>query len=150
VTLLTYSYAGGTNSAGQVIPAGGFDPILALFDAAGKLIAQNDDGDENGAEDPTTGSRYDTYLEQTLAAGSYRVAVSAFANFAKGPTLDDGFEGGGSFDGRSPGFAFDVLNASSSTGPGAPPPAGPLTVVAFGRRQNADVASSAAAPSMTR
>src|SRR5688572_11867502 len=44
VTLRTYSYAGGTNAAGQVIPGGGFDPILALFNSSGLLINQNDDG----------------------------------------------------------------------------------------------------------
>ncbi|MDP8913748.1 MAG: DVUA0089 family protein, partial [Pseudomonadota bacterium] len=113
VTLLTYSYAGGTNSAGQVIPSGGFDPILALFNAAGALIAQNDDGGENVPADPTTGSRFDTFLRQTLAAGTYRVAVSAFSNFARGPNLSDGFRGGGSFGGRTPNFAFDVRGANS-------------------------------------
>jgi hypothetical protein len=44
VTLLTYSYAGGTNSAGASIARGGFDPILALFDSNGVFIDQNDDG----------------------------------------------------------------------------------------------------------
>src|SRR5262245_35968039 len=44
VTLRTWSYAGGTNAAGQLIAAGGFDPILALFDSSGALIDQNDDG----------------------------------------------------------------------------------------------------------
>ena len=35
VILRTWSYAGGTNAAGQVIAEGGFDPILAVFDSTG-------------------------------------------------------------------------------------------------------------------
>lgn len=41
VEFRTWSYAGGTNAAGQVIPEGGFDPILALFGSTGALFAQN-------------------------------------------------------------------------------------------------------------
>ena len=59
VTLLTYSYAGsagqslfgGTNSAGVVIPRGGFDAILALFDSTG-ANAEPNCGDD--AMDPIT------------------------------------------------------------------------------------------------
>src|SRR6266536_1432206 len=69
VTLRTWSYAGGTNAAGQVIPRGGFDPILALFDSAGLRINQNDDG---GASVPTdlSGVNYDTFLSSTLGPGA--------------------------------------------------------------------------------
>ncbi len=44
VTLRTYSYAGGVQANGNVVSAGGFDPILALFNSTGHLITQNDDG----------------------------------------------------------------------------------------------------------
>src|ERR1051325_2516446 len=44
VILRAWSYAGGVNAAGQVIQRGGFDTILALFNSAGTLIGQNDDG----------------------------------------------------------------------------------------------------------
>src|SRR3954464_13851032 len=50
VLLRTWGYAGGTNINGQVIPPGGFDPILSLYDATGglgalsPLIDTNDDG----------------------------------------------------------------------------------------------------------
>jgi hypothetical protein len=38
----TWSYAGGTNGAsGDVIPPGGFDPVLSLFDATGGLTASS-------------------------------------------------------------------------------------------------------------
>ncbi len=87
VTLLTYSYAGGTNAAGQVIAEGGFDPILALFDATtGAQIGQNDDGGPGLVPaDSVTGQYYDTYLNiPNLAAGSYFVAVMQYNNFAIG------------------------------------------------------------------
>ena len=135
ITLRTYSYAGGTNGDGLVVPSGGFDPILALFNAAGELIGQNDDGGQNVPADPNTGSHYDTFFQALLPAGNYTVTVMAYSNFANGPNLSDGFEGGGSFNGRTPNFAFDVIGADSVTGPGA---SSPITVIGYGRRQNPD------------
>ena len=92
VTLVTYSYAGGTQADGTVIPRGGFDPILALFDAAGNLIGQNDDGGGgNVPTDPVTGRAYDTFLQTVLSPGEYSVAVMQYNNFAAGQTLAEGF-----------------------------------------------------------
>lgn len=121
VTLRTYSYAGGTNAAGQVFGNGGFDPILALFDSTGLRINQNDDGGADVAADPINGRRYDTFLSSLLAPGSYTVSVMAYSNFSAGPNLSDGFQGGGNFQGRSSFYAFDVLGADQATGPGAVP-----------------------------
>ena len=135
ITLRTYSYAGGTNAAGQVIQSGGFDPILALFNAAGTLIDQNDDGGQNVPADPSTGLHYDTFLQSLLPAGTYTVTVMAFSNFANGPNLSDGFQNDGDFGGRTANFAFDVLGANTATGPGE---TGPINVIAFGRAQNPD------------
>jgi hypothetical protein len=146
VTLRSYSYAGGTNARGETIPRGGFDPILALFNAAGALIGQNDDGGStNVPTDPSTGLAYDVFFRSTLQPGNYKVAVSAFPNFARGPNLSDGFSGSGSLGSRTANFAFDVLGASAATGPGQnnppappPPPATPPLTIAFGRRINPD------------
>jgi hypothetical protein len=142
VTLRSYSYAGGTNAQGQMIQGGGFDPILALFDAAGVFIADNDDGGPtNVPTDPSTGAAFDVFFKSVLQPGSYKVAVTAFPNFAVRPNLSNGFSGGGTLGGRSPGFAFDVLGASAASGPGQnnpPPPSPAPTVIAFGRRLNAD------------
>jgi hypothetical protein len=117
VTLRTYSYAGGTNAQGTVIARGGFDPTLSLYNlTTGLRIAQNDDGGSNVPAD-TNGRRWDTYLQTTLAIGTYRTAVSVFPNF--GPeTLSGTFPGGTTFDGRTANFAFDVLNVGEATGPG--------------------------------
>ena len=136
VTFRTYSYAGGTMADGTIISAGGFDPILALFDSAGNFIGQNDDGSSSQVPaDPTTGSYYDTYLEVSdLGVGSYTVAVMQYDNFANGPNLSDGFQrdgqqnftldyaagGTGYFwdvnaDQRTSDWAFDILNVAEAT-----------------------------------
>jgi hypothetical protein len=113
VTLKTLGYAGGVNAAGSVVPNGGFDPMLALFDGAGTLLGRNDD-DVGGPRDPITGDAYDALLEVLLAPGSYTVALTAYDNSARGPALSDGFLGFGLFDGRSAAWAFDVLGADSA------------------------------------
>ena len=119
VTLRTWSYAGGVNAAGLAIAAGGFDTLVSLFSGNGStaiLIGANDDG-VGVATDPGTGNAFDALLESfSLAAGDYTVALTQFANFAAGPTLGDGFIGSGSsgFDGRSSGWALDLLGVDSA------------------------------------
>jgi len=118
VTLRTWSYAGGTNAAGNLIPRGGFDPVVWLFFGAGStalLINANDDG-IGVPVDPFTGLALDALLESfALPAGLYTVALTEVANFALGPTLGDGFLGGGipDFDGRTSAWALDILGADS-------------------------------------
>ncbi len=120
VTLRTWSYAGGTNAAGAVIPAGGFDPILAVFDSAGNLLSQNDDG-SGVPNDPVTGEAYDALLTIFLTPGDYIASVMQYANFPNGPTLADGFQGSGTTgfvdftgDTRTSFWAFDILNVESA------------------------------------
>lgn len=100
VTLRTYSYAGGTQADGTVVAAGGFDPVLTLYDGNGQFVASNDD-DAFGvaAQDPSTGQRYDSLLEMVLAAGNYTVALTQFGNFTNTVNLSDGFrqEGNGNY-----------------------------------------------------
>jgi hypothetical protein len=133
VTLRTLSYAGGTNANAQVIPRGGFDPILSLFDGSGALIAANDDGTfPDVGLDLVTGQTLDAFLRLPLAAGNYTVAITQNDNFAAGPALGNGFTrqgqgnftgtlfgpGSGSFfdftgDQRTNTFAVDVLSAAA-------------------------------------
>src|SRR5262245_26014300 len=87
VTLRTLSYRGGVNAAGQTVAGGGFDPILALFNGSGGLIAQNDDGTCAQVGQGNTGTCYDTFFQATLGAGTYAVSVMQFNNFALGPNL---------------------------------------------------------------
>lgn len=120
VTLRTWSYAGGTNAAGQTIAEGGFDPILALFQGTGPSASyydQNDDGGSNVPADANTGEHYDTYLQETLDPGTYTVTVMEYDNFAVGPTFGDGFtrDGQGNFTvafGCSQGYFCDVSGNS--------------------------------------
>lgn len=128
VTLRTWSYAGGTNAAGQSIARGGFDPILALFDSTGTLLGQNDDGGSNVAPDAVTGARFDTYFTINLLPGTYTTSVMAYSNFALGPNLANGFSGGGSFtdvtgDQRTNQWAFDILNVQGAIQAAIPEPA---------------------------
>jgi len=111
VTLQSYSYSGGTTADGTVISAGGFDPILALFDGSGNLIGQDDD----------SGPGYDVWLSRLLQPGNYTVSVMAYSNFAVGPNLSNGFQNTGSFGGRTQSWAFDVLGVDTATQVGAVP-----------------------------
>jgi hypothetical protein len=88
--LETFGYAGGVMSDGSVIPAGGFDPILSLFDSTGNLITENDDGG-TGRVDPNTGTNFDSRIIAPLSIGDYTLVISQYDNFANGPTLADGF-----------------------------------------------------------
>ena len=90
VTLRTYSYAGGTQADGNVVSAGGFDPIMALFDGAGNLIDENDDG-PSVPSDPNTGGDFDSELSVLLGVGDYTVAIMQYDNFSAGSMLSDGF-----------------------------------------------------------
>lgn len=138
VVLRTWSYAGGVNAAGQAIVRGGFDPILALFNASGSLINQNDDGGYGVvAADAVTNMPWDTYLTAHLDAGNYTVAVMQYANFAPS-NLNDAFPGAGvtnfrdvSGDLRSNFWAFDILNVARADVVGVPESSG-LAMLGFG------------------
>ena len=100
ITLRTYSYAGGIQADDTVVAAGGFDPVLSLFNGDGTLIALGDDDTSGTArEDPTTGQVFDSLLEVILAAGNYTVALTQYDNFTNTTNLADGFRqaGNGNF-----------------------------------------------------
>jgi hypothetical protein len=108
----TWGYAGGTNANGQVIAAGGFDPILSVFDATGGLVAgslfidSNNDG--LGVDtDPVTGNAFDSLLllPSLSGGGIYALVISQNDNVANGPTYADGFSrtGQGNFTATSNG-----------------------------------------------
>ena len=88
--LQTWSYAGGTDPCGNLVPRGGFDPILSLFSGAGvNLMASNDDGWKR--LDSANGLGWDSYIKIYLAPGNYTVALTEYDNFAVGPGLGNGF-----------------------------------------------------------
>lgn len=132
VSLRSWSYAGGVNAAGQTISRGGFDPILAVFDANGKKIAEQDDGQcALVAADSVTNECWDTFFTTTLAAGTYTASIQQFDNFANGSLLA-GFDYDGvqhrqfrngfvdaAGDKRGAAWAFDILNVNAAE---LPPP----------------------------
>lgn len=112
VELVTYSYAGGTNSAEQRISSGGFDIVVSVVGPDGTIIARDDDSRE--VVDPSTGNAYDAQLLQTLDAGEYQAVVSYFNNMpevgedANSPDTFPGSNGETSI-GRTDAYAVDIL-----------------------------------------
>ena len=107
VDIRSYGYAGGTTSTGTVVPRGGFDTILTLFNASGAFIDDNDEG-AGVATDPATGLAADARLTENLTSGNYIVALTQYDNFSIGNlaagfaeqghsnfTADPSFAGGG-------------------------------------------------------
>ena len=149
VVIRTFSYAGGTTTAGVVIPAGGFDPTISLYDGSGNFIVGNRDGGcGNVAADPVTSFCWDSYLNVTLPAGSYTVVITQSENLPNGPTLASSFvyaaqpnfttPAGASSSGfwdlfpskRTSAYAFDVSStALATTSP--PPVIVPLPTLSF-------------------
>ncbi len=90
IELKTLSYAGGTQADGTVLSAGGFDPILSLFDSTGDLLHVNDDGYGVGV-DPVTFNTWDSRIVASLGAGDYFVTITQYDNFPVGTNFSDGF-----------------------------------------------------------
>jgi hypothetical protein len=106
VNLQTWSYAGGTDPLSNVIPSGGFAPVLSLFDAGGNLLGYDAGGSAPSGCGPraidSDGFCLDAYLlEPLLNAGTYFVTLTEQDNTPNGPTLADGFarDGQGNFTG---------------------------------------------------
>jgi hypothetical protein len=93
LSVISLGYAGGTRANGQLVGAGGFDTMLFLFNSAGALVAQSDDG-VNAPVDPLTGLGSDAAFTLTPAAGLYTLALTQYDNFALG-NLSDGFSEAG-------------------------------------------------------
>ncbi|PPC89291.1 MAG: hypothetical protein CTY34_11935, partial [Methylobacter sp.] len=74
---------------------GGFDPILTLWDSAGNLILEQDDGGITGTQQ-VNGidfgyGEFDSFLNIFLEAGSYIATLTQFDNFSASFQLSDGF-----------------------------------------------------------
>jgi hypothetical protein len=99
----TLSYAGGAASDGALVAAGGFAPVLSLFDASG-LLLQNVVGSatpcsgNSGGVDPASGFCWDAVFSAMLVAGEYTLVLSQDGNVPFGPYLADGFSMSGSPD----------------------------------------------------
>jgi hypothetical protein len=106
LTFQSFSYNGGTNAQGTVIPAGGFSPVLTLFTASGSYIKEYPAAVE------------DLNFTDTLLPGSYQAVISATGRFFDSPAktnLSQGFDGSGEFFGRTANYAVDIVAAPSAT-----------------------------------
>jgi hypothetical protein len=129
VLIETLSNGGGTFDpaaapyGGQTVGAGGFQPLLSLFDLAGNLISTSTTcGSLNG--DACMGG---SYVTLGLGAGTYRLALTEYGNYPFSNLLSDGFgwDGTGNQpDGPFPdganghltgNYALEILNVDDAT-----------------------------------
>lgn len=125
---ITYSYGGGTSLTGAIVPAGGLEPYLSLFDSGGNFIASTYFGTNcpPGAN-PVAGNCYDVSLDGgTLGPGVYQIALTAYENlslaenYGGGLHLSDGFTGLGNLQpGESLKYALDVILPQNVPEPGS-------------------------------
>jgi hypothetical protein len=140
VTLETWSYAGGDDPASGRTAAGGFAPVLSVFDASGNIVGNFDDGGSPPSDcgprgiDPVSGFCLDAYLQDSLSAGMYFVVLTEYDNTPAGATLADGFaeDGNGDFTGpnvvgvpgsfidpggyqRTPNYDFSITGADEAS-----------------------------------
>lgn len=129
----TWSYGGGVNAVGAVVPADGFAPYVSLFagsDGNATFFASG----YQGACPPAIPNPacYDVTVDILIVpAGSYIVALTTFPNMSFAENLGvgvlaDGFIGLGSYYDPPPGsgtdrlphFAFDVVVTRADIGDG--------------------------------
>ena len=84
--------------------AGGFDPVVSLYNPNGDFIDDNDDG--------VSGS--DSYLQATLSPGKYRLYLTQYNNFGPASVRSDGFAYDAQPDFRS-GFVDSQGNVRTSS-----------------------------------
>lgn len=132
VTLQTWSFGGGVNGAGVTIPAGGFDPLLAVFSGTGSGATILTDGMGNAIAASDTLSNYPSYMgcppagevnigglicgditmSLNLSAGAYTLLLSD-ADYIPNAVFDNGTLGEGFTD--LTGGAFQTCNTVGST-----------------------------------
>lgn len=129
----TWSFGGGTNAAGVVIPGGSFDPMVWLFSGSGLTATytgmSNDDGNcPPGTFAPTCSDS--TLHVSALSVGIYTLVLTAWDNepcaaggcIPPGSTmLGDGFTGLGNGDFDSP-YAVDIVSGGIVSGQPMPAP----------------------------
>jgi len=99
----TLSYGAGVDGHGKAVVAGGFAPVLSLFDASGlllQIVSPESPGALGGTipVDPISGFAWDAALSAALPAGKYTLVLTQDGNAPNGPTLADGFAMTGSHD----------------------------------------------------
>ena len=121
------SFAGGRTGLGTAVAAGGFAPVLTLFDLGSGGLVTGDRGSAHsagnciGAADAATGFCWDAGFSHTLTAGRYRLVLSQDGNDPLGG-LADGFSQQGQADytaaygGLAGGAMFVAVNGQQRDG----------------------------------
>ena len=124
---ITYGYGGGTSVTGAVVPAGGLEPYLSLFDATGNFLASAyfDGTTCPPGANSVGGNCFDVSLDWgPLTPGVYQIALSAWENQSIAENngsgnLSDGFTGLGNLGaGENLNYAFDVILSQNVPEPG--------------------------------
>jgi len=112
VSFQTWGFGGGINAAGQVIPAGGFDPLIALFSGSPATAMMYVDGSGNPLADAdnlanppwsfvgncppagtvaigTNNDCGDDFMQAALGAGTYTLVLTD-ANYIPNAIYDNG------------------------------------------------------------
>ncbi len=106
MVLIEFTHPGGEFTAftsGWFSTGPFIDSLLSLFADTGPgatFIEGDDDGGDGFSADVggtvfTGGIRDALIQDPALAAGTYTLGLSSFSNFSAGPTLGDGYQGGG-------------------------------------------------------
>lgn len=114
VDLISWGYAGGTNAAGDVIPDGGFDSQLFIFDSSGALLESDDD--DSLVVSASSGLSWDALISIFLAVDSYTVVLTQFnsdyvsGDLFTGTWTSSGVTGFVDTEGnqRTSAYAFDI------------------------------------------
>ena len=122
---ITYSFGGGTSLTGALVPAGGLEPYLSLFDSGGNFLASTYFGTTcpPGANS-VGGNCFDVSLDGgTLLPGVYQIALTAWENFSLAENygsghLSDGFIGLGNLGANENlNYAFDIILPANTPEP---------------------------------
>jgi hypothetical protein len=134
VTAQSWSFGGGTNAAGTVIPAGGFDPFLGFFSGTGSSASLVTDAMGNPIASSDDLSNYSSFmgcppaatvnldgaicgnvtLSASLAPGTYTLLLSDAAYISNAANNGSGTIGDGFTD--FTGGAFQTCNFDASGG----------------------------------
>lgn len=130
VTMFTTSYGGGANLNGTTASAGGFEPMITLYDSAGNYVFGEAVTSPMATKDPSTGLALDAYLlDSHVAAGSYIAVLTDWLNQqpATATNLSSGFvdlgSGGSTYtdemgNSRNANYALNIsVNSSTSAAP---------------------------------
>jgi hypothetical protein len=112
--------------------AGGFDPVLTLFDANnGNYILEREDISSSP-------ENLDFQIIEVLPARNYRAVVSVVGNYANGSlftggNISNGFSGGGAiFPGQTLAYAFVINNVNNQVATAVPEPSDMIGTVVAG------------------